>query len=278
MSVSPFDLPAYLRRIGFNAPVAPTFDVLCALVTWHAGALPFENIEVLAGGVPALDLASLQAKLVQRRRGGYCFEQNSLFMACLTHIGFTVRAREARVRFGVPAGVVTARTHMALQVSVAGDEFLVDVGFGGLAPLAPLALHSAAEQPAGSGLYRFIEQPQGELLMQTRLFEGWSDCYLLGPDAPRAIDFTMGNWFVATHPGAMLRNNLLLGRAQAGGGRLTLFNDKLSLRLPQTAAPEERSLGSRADCIDVLADGFGLRLDAPDLDAVMAVIERPAAN
>ena len=88
----------------------------------------------------------------------------------------------------------------------------------------------------------------------------------------------MGNWFVATHPSAMLRSNLLLGRAQAGDGRLTLFNNKLSLRQPQTAAPEERSLGSRAECIDVLADGFGLQLDAPDLDAVMAVIERHAAR
>ena len=277
MSASPFDLPAYLWRIGFIEPVAATFDGLCALVTHHAGVLPFENIEVLAGGVPALDLPSLQGKLVQRRRGGYCFEQNSLFMACLMHIGFTVRAREARVLAGVPAGVVTARTHMALQVSVAGGEYLVDVGFGGLAPLAPLALNSAAEQPAGSGVYRFIEQPQGELLMQSRLFEGWSDCYLLGPDAPRTIDIVMGNWFVATHPGGMLRSNLLLGRAQPGGGRLTLFNDKLALRQPQTAAPAERSLGSRAECIDVLADGFGLQLDAPDLDAVMAVIERRAA-
>lgn len=276
-STSTFDLPAYLRRIGVHQPVAPTFDVLCTLVAHHAGVLPFENIEVLAGGVPGLDLASLQGKLVQRGRGGYCFEQNSLLMAGLVHIGFTVRAREARVLAGVPAGVVTARTHMALQVSVAGDEFLVDVGFGGLAPLAPLALHSRAEQPAGSGLYRFSEQPHGELLMQTLLFEGWSDCYLLGPGAPRAIDFTMGNWFVATHPSAMLRSNLLLGRAQAGGGRLTLFNDKLSLRQPQTAVPEERSLRSRAECIDVLADGFGLRLDAPDLDTVMAVIERHAA-
>jgi len=281
MSAAPFDLAAYLRRIGFHtrAPLAPTLDVLCGLVTHHARVLPFENIEVLAGGVPKLDLSSLQDKLVQggrSGRGGYCFEQNSLFMAALVHLGFTVRAREARVRAGVPADVTTPRTHMALQVSVAGVEYLVDVGFGGLAPLAPLALHSTAEQAAGSGTYRFVAQAHGDLLMQTMLFEGWSDCYLIGPSVPRPIDFVMGNWFVATHPSGLLRNNLLLGRAQAGGGRLTLFNDTLALRQPQTAVPDERVLVTRAEFADVLADGFGLQLASTDLDAVMAIVERHA--
>ena len=280
MNEPSFDVAAYLARIGFDAPagapLAATFDVLAALVARHAQVLPFENIEVLAGGVPGLDMASLQRKLVQGGRGGYCFEHNSLLMACLAHIGFTVRAREARVRSGVPVGVTTARTHMALQVTFDGGEYLVDVGFGGLAPLAPLHLHSSAAQPAGSGLYRFAELPEGELMLQTLLHEGWSDCYELGPGESRPIDFIMGNWFVATHPGGLLRSNLLLGRAQAGGGRLTLFNDKLTLRQPQTAAPEERSLRTRAEAVDVLADGFGLQLEAAELDAVMSVIERNA--
>ncbi len=280
MSAVLFDLAAYLRRIGFDArePLAPTFDVLCALVTHHTRVLPFENIEVLAGGVPKLDLAALQDKLVGGGRGGYCFEQNGLFMAALLHIGFTVRAREARVRAGVP----TARTHMALQVSVAGGEYLVDVGFGGLAPLAPLRLHEAGEQAAGSGTYRFIEQVHdhapGDLLMQTLLHEGWSDCYVIGTSAPTSIDFVMGNWFVATHPGGFLRNHLLVGRARQGGARLTLFNDKLELRQPQTAAPEERRLTTRAEFADVLADGFGLRPCTAELDAVMAAVERRAGT
>ena len=285
MSAVPFDLAAYLQRIGFasGAPLAPTLDLLRALVTHHTRVLPFENIEVLAGGVPKLDLAALQHKLVGSggsSRGGYCFEQNALFMAALVHIGFTVRAREARVRAGVPADVPTARTHMALQVSVAGDEYLVDVGFGGLAPLAPLRLHAAGEQAAGSGRYRFIEHADdpapGDLLMQTLLHEGWSDCYVIGASAPTPIDFVMGNWFVATHPGGFLRNNLLVGRAQQGGARLTLFNDKLELRQPQTAAPEQRRLATRAEFADVLADGFGLRLATVELDAVMAAAERHA--
>ena len=53
---------------------------------------------------------------------------------------------------------------------------------------------------------------------------------------------------------------------------------QLSLRQPQTGVPEERTLGTRAELADVLADGFGLEIDDHDLDAVMAVIDRNAGT
>ena len=60
-------------------------------------------------------------------------------------------------------------------------------------------------------------------------------------------------------------------------GRLTLFNDKLSLRSAAAAGPEEETLGTRAEFADALADAVGLQIDDVDLDAVMAVVERQAA-
>ena len=73
----------------------------------------------------------------------------------------------------------------------------------------------------------------------------------------------------------MLRQNLLVARS-TNGGRLTLFNNKLSLRGPAMAQPDETTLSARAEFADALADAFGLQIDAADLDAVMAVIERQA--
>jgi arylamine N-acetyltransferase len=93
------------------------------------------------------------------------------------------------------------------------------------------------------------------------------------PGAPHAIDAEMGNWFVATHPKSMLSHNLLLGRA-IEGGRLRLFNRRLSAFQPQSAAPVERELQTRAEFADVLADGFGLDVAPADLDAVMAALDR----
>jgi len=266
------DLDAYCRRIGLAGAPAPTRECLDRLIAGHAAAIPFENIEVLARHVPKLDLQGLQDKLVRRRRGGYCFEQNTLFRAVLQAIGFDARPMEARIRSGVPADVVTARTHLTTRVILDGEAHLVDVGCSTVAPLAPLQLASRDRQAAGSGFYRLVEVGD-ELLLQTLLADAWTDCYQLMPGTPHAIDCEMGNWFVATYPKSMLAHNLLLGRA-IPGGRLRLFNRRLSAFQPQCAAPVERELQTRAEFADVLADGFGLEITPAELDAVMAAIDR----
>jgi len=266
------DLPAYLRRIGFAGTPAPTREGLETLIRLHASALPFENIEVLARRVPRLDLDGLQAKMVRQRRGGYCFEQNTLFRHVLATVGFEVHAMEARIRSGVPADVVTARTHLATRVVLQGQSLLVDVGCGVLAPTAPLALASRDTQAAGAGLYRLVDVGD-ELLLQQREQAGWKDCYQLLPSVPHAIDCEMGNLFVATWPKSMLGANLLVGRA-IEGGRLRLFNRRLSAFQPEHGAPVERDLQTRAEFAEVLADGFGLDVAPADLDAVLAALDR----
>ena len=266
------DLGAYRRRIGLAEALAPTRECLQQLIQAHAEAIPFENIEVLARHVPRLDLAGLQDKLLAQRRGGYCFEQNALFRAVLLAIGFDAQPMEARIRSRVPADVVTARTHLATRVVLDGVALMVDVGCGTLAPLGPLALDSRDTQAAGTGFYRFVAIDD-ELLLQARSADGWADCYQLMPSTPQAIDCEVGNWFVATHPKSMLAHNLLVGRAIAGG-RLRLFNRRLSTFRPECAAPTEQVLETRAEFADALADGFGLDIAPADLDAVMAAIDR----
>lgn len=272
LPIAELDLDAYRRRIAFDGPLAPTRACLERLILAHATAIPFENIDVLARRVPRLDLPGLQDKLVRQRRGGYCFEQNTLLRAVLQAIGFDVRPLEARIRSGVPADVVTGRTHVATRVALDGFAHLVDVGCGTIAPVAPLALDSRDEQAAGTGVYRFVDVGN-ECLLQTRDADGWTDCYQLMPGAPHAIDCEIGNWFVATHPKSLLGQNLLVGRA-IPGGRLRLFNRRLSTFLAEGTAAVERTLQARAEFADVLADGFGLDVAPADLDAVMAALDR----
>ena len=270
------DLGAYRRRIGLTGALAPTRDCLDRLIAHHAAAIAFENIEVLARRVPLLDDAGLQRKLVQQRRGGYCFEQNTLFRGVLRAIGFDAHPLEARIRAGVPADVVTARTHLATRVVLDGVALLADVGCGDIAPLAGIALASRAEQTAGTGRYRFVDV-DGDVMLQSLNAGTWRDGYRLLPTEPHAIDCEMGNWFVATHPKSMLGRNLLVARA-VEDGRLRLFNRTLSTFRPESAAPVERELQTRAEFADVLADGFGLDIAPADLDAVMAALDRLAAG
>src|SRR4051794_5710067 len=116
------DLDAYLRRICFDGPLAPTRATLAALIEHHAAAIPFENCDVLLNRVPRLDLEGLQQKLVHGGRGGFCFEQTALFLGVLLRIGFDASAVEARVSPPpLYADPITGRTHMALRVMLDGE-------------------------------------------------------------------------------------------------------------------------------------------------------------
>jgi N-hydroxyarylamine O-acetyltransferase len=86
------DPDAYLSRIGYRGPLAADTATLRALHLAHATHIPFENLDIQMGLPIRLDLDSLQDKLVRRRRGGYCFEQNSLLQAVLRSAGFEVIA------------------------------------------------------------------------------------------------------------------------------------------------------------------------------------------
>ncbi len=126
------DLAAYFSRIGYRGPRAPTIEVLNALTSAHAQAIPFENLDVLLGR--GIDLApeAVFDKIVRRRRGGYCFEHNGLFLEVLTALGFAVRPLSARGRILPARDQTPPRTHVLLEVQVGGERWLTDVGVGAL--------------------------------------------------------------------------------------------------------------------------------------------------
>ena len=119
---SPFDLDAYLERIGYTGPRTATLDTLEALHALHPAAIPFENLNPLLGWPVALDVESLQAKLVAGGRGGWCYEHNTLFRHALEALGFSVTSLGARVLWNTPPGSpVGARHHMLLLVDLRRD-------------------------------------------------------------------------------------------------------------------------------------------------------------
>jgi len=272
-----FDLEAYLRRIGHAGPVAADPATLAALVAAHRHAIAFENFDGLAGRVPRLDLASLQAKLVGARRGGFCFEQNGLLRAALERLGFAVQTLEGRVRTGPSHD--TPRTHSALRVTLDGVAWLADVGFGALSPGVPMRLE-AGEPVAHEGEAWRLDDAEPDAdgrvegwLLRTMSDRHWHEVYRLHPRPVGLVDEEMANWYVSTNPQAMLQRNLVVSRPLPGGARLALLNDRLTVRHAGVKT-ERRHLASRAEFADVLADGFGLDIPDAALDAALAVVER----
>src|SRR3546814_7643811 len=114
------DLDAYFRRIGYSGSSEATLETLRALHLRHPQAIPFENIDPLLRRPVGVDLAGLQHKLVGDGRGGWCFEQNLLFRAALTALGFRVTGLAARVLWNPPEDAITARNPLLLRVQPDG--------------------------------------------------------------------------------------------------------------------------------------------------------------
>src|SRR4051812_14228187 len=106
------DLDAYCARIGYDGPRTPTLSTLHAITAAHTRSIPFENLDVLLGCGIDIAPAAIFDKLVARRRGGYCFEQNGLLLAVLEALGFQVAPISARVRWQRPRDFTPPRTHV----------------------------------------------------------------------------------------------------------------------------------------------------------------------
>ncbi|MGH6884220.1 MAG: arylamine N-acetyltransferase family protein, partial [Hypericibacter sp.] len=171
-----FDQDAWLRRIGHKGSRSPTLETLRAVVAAHASAIAYESIDVLLDRHPKLDVESLQRKMIAGRRGGYCFEQNMLFRAGLRSLGFAVTSLQARVVRGLAVDAPRPAFHMVLRVDLPEGPYLADVGFGNLAPTAPLVLSPEIEQATPHEPMRFV--PMGdELVLQSRLGDRWEHIY-----------------------------------------------------------------------------------------------------
>jgi N-hydroxyarylamine O-acetyltransferase len=254
MTEPAFDLDSYFGRIGYTGPRAATAAVLAAIVEHHALAIAFENLDVLLDRPIRLDAASLQAKLVTARRGGYCFEHNVLLAGVLRQLGFDVTPLAARGRWMVPPGVVLPRTHMLLAVRVRGERLLVDGGFGGVGVTAPLRMDFDGEQPSLYEAQRIRATDDGRLL-QAKVGGEWRDLYVFTDEPQLPIDFEMANWFTSTNPGSRFKQNLIVTSA-APGVRHALFNRDLSVY--RDGRVERRSVDDPDELLEVLATRFCL--------------------
>lgn len=271
MPPSELDLDAYLARIGLPAAGPPTLELLEAIVAAHTAAIPFENLDIILGRPIRLDIGSIQAKLVHARRGGYCFEQNTLLRAALEQLGFTVGSLMARVVLGAAAAAVTPRTHMLLRVALPDGACLADVGFGNLTPTAPLMLARDQPQPTGHEDYR-LRPSDNETLLQARVGPEWRNVYRFSAEPSHLIDHEVGNWFTSTRPDGIFTSNVIAARPGTRC-RKTLLNGTVTMRAPDNP-PERLILRTETALRDALHDHFSIDLDAAELATVHAAIRR----
>ncbi|MEI5102570.1 arylamine N-acetyltransferase [Streptomyces sp. PmtG] len=243
---------AYLRRIGVERPASPTSRALRELHLAHLRTVPFENLSIHLGEEVGLTEKDLFVKIVERRRGGFCYELNGAFAALLAALGFDVQLLQARVynegRVGIPYD------HLALRVRTAdGGDWLADVGFGRHS-LLPLDFTARGEQHDAGGTFTLVEAPGGDLDV---LRDGEPE-YLLDP-RPRALaDFAAGAWYHRTSPHSHFTRSLVCTRLTETG-RTTLGGATLTV----TTGGEKHvtELATDAEVLAAYATHFGIELE-----------------
>lgn len=261
--IAAIDLDAYLRRIGFAGEPAADPETLEKIVGLHSRAIPFENLNPFLGLPVEIDLSSVQRKLVEEGRGGYCFEQNTLLQGVLTALEIPLVALAARILWQQPEHAYPAQSHMFLRADIAGTPYLVDVGVGGQTPTAPLRLDTKTPQHTSHGSYR-IEQRAGDFLLQMKAGEKWQSIYSFDLRPPAAEDYDIFNWYWAAHPKSHFVNELTVARV-TDSGRLSLLNNRLSF-YPREGSKSEKILRNLPELRRALTEDFGIRLpDSPNL-------------
>ncbi len=254
------DLRGYAERIRYSGPLEPTLPVLHALTAAHTEAIPFENLDVLLERRIDLSDDGLFDKLVRRRRGGYCFEQNGFFLRVLEAIGFSVTPLSARVRLDRPRDYLPPRTHMFLRVELDGESWLTDVGVGGASLTSAIRLDADGEQATPHESRRIVRD--GDLWFhQARFGAEWVDVYEFTREKMPLIDREVANWFTSAHPGSHFKNRLIVARAGRDGRRFTLLNDQFKVRERDGRAATQ-TIGTAAELLAVLAERFELHFPA----------------
>ena len=263
------DTALYLQRLGHDRRPPPTLATLRDLQQRHTSAFPFETLSTLLREPVAVDLPSIERKLLHEGRGGYCYELNRAFLALLQALGFDARGITARVVMGEAEGAVTARTHLLVLATVEGVRYTVDVGFGGMVPTAPLQLDRDDAQPTPHEPYRMVRRAD-EYTLHAQVAAEWRALYVFDLQPQAEIDYVVGNWYVSTHPDSPFLDELRVART-GPGWRRTLGHGGVSLH--RLGSPSERRALADADAVIVeLRDGFGLRV--PEHPGLRAAIER----
>lgn len=128
----------YLQRIGIRRAPRPNLSSLRALHRAHLMSIPYENLDVQLGRPIEMDIPAIYDKIVDRRRGGWCYEMNGLFGWALGELGFSVTRATGSVMREV-LGDASNGNHLVLRVDLDEGVYLADVGFGD-GPIEPIRI------------------------------------------------------------------------------------------------------------------------------------------
>jgi N-hydroxyarylamine O-acetyltransferase len=251
--MKPETLKAYLARIRYAGPLAPGAESLRGLHRAHLMTVPFENLDIARGQEIVCDEDLILKKIVDRKRGGFCYEMNGAFAALLRGLGFRVTLLSARVpREDGSDG--PEFDHLTLRVDL-DQPWLADVGFGD-SFLDPLRLEVGREQAQDGRSFRIVEEDGSLHVERTEPGRQWKREYSFTLVARRLEDFSPMCHYHQTSLESPFTRKSVCTRATANG-RITLADRKL---IVTRAGQRSETMLTEEECGRVLREEFGVVL------------------
>jgi N-hydroxyarylamine O-acetyltransferase len=244
------DEHTYLERIGYRGSREPSTETLRQLHRAHLLAVPFESLDIHLGQPIVLSLPAFYEKIVERRRGGFCYELNGLFGWLLGRLGFAVTLLSARVFTAAQPG--PEFDHLVLLIET-GERLLADVGFGD-SFLEPLRLDTEEVSVQHGSSYRLTGSGQ-ERVLQRRQGSDWEPRYVFSLTPRHLAEFSAMCQYHQTSPDSIFRRMSICSLATTGG-RITLSNDRLITTTG--GVREERVVAGDDEFRALLQDQFGM--------------------
>jgi N-hydroxyarylamine O-acetyltransferase len=234
-----------------RGPVQPDLDNLEKLQRLHMTAVPFENLDVFYRRGVKTSAAWSVPKIVERGRGGWCFELNGAFAALLAELGYRVTRRAATVLY---PPISPMPTHLTLEVRLE-RPYLVDVGFGD-SFIRPLPLDSEGPHDGGTGEFGFVFEGEHTTLFGLEPGGAAEPHYRFGSNAAESLDFDEASTWLQTAPDLSWTKSRFATRLLDGGpDRVTLLHDRLKFR--RDGDWSERPVGEE-EWANLLDEWFGM--------------------
>ncbi len=234
----------------------------------HHFSIPFENLDIHLGRGYSFATAHLVAKMVARRRGGFCYELNLLLAAALRGLGFEVDVLEGQMRrreggFGAPFD------HMTLRVAMPDQDWIADVGNGETFQ-QPLPWDGSWAPQERGGAYRVVRREDGEPPAEARAAsaKAWQVEFQANEEAEREVVYhfrsaprTAAGFlpmlaFHTTSVNSQFTKGWIVTRPLEGGGRITAARGLLMTT--REGKMERQAIRSASELEGILAEDFGM--------------------
>lgn len=258
MTDNSLDINAYMERINYKEPVDVSFDTLRRLHIAHVFNIPFENLDIHLDKGISLEPDALFNKMVRGKRGGYCYELNGLFALVLQEIGLEVQYLMARVMYSFnPSTAIRPRSHQLLLVSIAGQQWIADVGFGGNGLIAPLPLEEDLVEQQFSEKFRLVVDKTYGYLLQCEIQDEWQSLYAFTLEPYLPVDYTAVNYYSSTSPDSIFTQKRICSKPTTEG-RILLVDTDLKVR--NNGKTEHAKARDINEYTTMLRDHFGIEI------------------